>query len=382
MVTLVIEIGFKWSTCAVLSAASQPPRIIDLTVSLPWLYIVLLAGKHAATPLATSCENETYELVILGSNVKVCLDSDRVITYAGISMNSTTSTRNPTTAAIFSPEMGLHSDLICLNESLDADTRDGSFSVSESEFTTSVGSQQPLTSIDYWLGTKYFDHLLAQCLASSEVDHNDQTSPQVSGPSLITSSVGETDHTQAKFNQLMRAYQYGDNLRVLHDKVPREQVNYSEKSSTDECESLMILIGWISRKGSGEERQTLEKSVQKFGGEAMLGHVSHLQNGERSPSSSSSSSSSSSATVQPALETLRIEVPQVKDLARYSSALSEYATKTGIELRYAYSESPVSPKFISCVSFSGLEFVGKSTSKKLAKHQANKAACQALKLVP
>lgn len=76
------------------------------------------------------------------------------------------------------------------------------------------------------------------------------------------------------------------------------------------------------------------------------------------------------------------DIPFDPQTVNYSMALKEYGDNVGREARYDIERSPANPNLFSArVHVNGSQYDGLGRTKKQAKHLANKAACQAMRIV-
>jgi len=202
---------------------------------------------------------------------------------------------------------------------------------------------------DYWFGKKYFECVIAQdllyCMANSD-------------------SVSAMD---TQLERKLRDYHCREAWNSLGPRTLDDLGTSSARNDKDYRACFLSLIGRIVRRGSAKEKRSLLATLRKFQNIA--------------PQTSGFQQKTYAQDIPTDARNLMETRSAVSATSRFTGLLKEHGDQIGVTPQYrSQTVSLEPPLFKEILNFQGFTFEGQGRSKKQAKHQASKEACEFLGL--
>jgi len=225
---------------------------------------------------------------------------------------------------------------------------------SDSEQSSKGNKVQSDAMKDYWFGKKYFECVLAQ-----------KTLEENATEEMLTV-------IDSKFEIALREFSYKEGINTL-----RTFGLQSPQSKPIDCKqtthvAFLSLMGSIVRHGSESEQRAIKEAIcGKESAKAFLQYSGYEP-------SSNIEHHDGNQDVTPNPHPVE---PDMRDIAHYTMVLKERGDLLGVSPSYIEESNNVfPPTFKVTVRFQDITSVGLGRTKRQAKHEASKAACQILGL--
>ena len=251
---------------------------------------------------------------------------------------------------------------------------DMGFGESDYESHSSDSDLDDESAMSYWLGKKYFECVIAQCLlVPKNMNQQGMAKIDVLWPparvqwqKLIVS--------QVKLEGTLRGYPYDVGFKELraHDLGgPGDEV----RGVDDAYQAMMIGIGHVVRRGTRDQRTVLLATIRRHTHLLMTSVAGDSDSIGGMPERHEWESSSFQITPEGG------HTASLPNLGQYATKLKEYGDQRGWVPEYVVERrSEIPPEFRAILSCQDFTFEGTSRTKKQARHQAAREACLFFKL--